>query len=160
MVGYEGFYEVSDLGWVRSVDRVVIRSNGAPQTVRGKVLSPWRGQTGRCVVNLSKGGPPKGHYIHRLVLEAFWGPCPDGHVACHYDDDSSNNHLDNLRWDTRSGNEYDKVRNGGHHQTNKTECPQGHEYTPENTYVDPKGSRNCRTCSRESKRRSYKRKKS
>ena len=46
--------------------------------------------------------------VHTLVLEAFRGPCPPGMEACHFPDpDKSNNHLDNLRWDTRSENHHD-----------------------------------------------------
>lgn len=46
--------------------------------------------------------------IHRLVLEVFIGPCPEGMEACHGDGNRANNRLDNLRWDTRSANENDK----------------------------------------------------
>jgi hypothetical protein len=50
--------------------------------------------------------------IHRLVLEAFVGPCPNGFEACHNDGDRQNNRLENLRWDTRSGNHSDKEQHG------------------------------------------------
>lgn len=52
--------------------------------------------------------------VHIAVLLAWVGPRPDGLVGCHSDDDPSNNHVDNLRWDTRSANARDSVRNGGH----------------------------------------------
>jgi hypothetical protein len=48
-------------------------------------------------------------YVHRLVLEAFVGPCPDGMAACHNDGDTSNNRLANLRWDTHQANALDKL---------------------------------------------------
>lgn len=51
-------------------------------------------------------------YVHHLVLEAFVGPRPEGMVACHNDGNSFNNHVDNLRWDTRSNNERDKINHG------------------------------------------------
>ncbi len=51
-------------------------------------------------------------YVHRLVLEAFIGPCPEGSEACHYDGNKSNNVLTNLRWDTRQGNMADMIRHG------------------------------------------------
>lgn len=47
-----------------------------------------------------------------LVLEEFVGSCPDGMECCHWDDDRSNNRLDNLRWDTHSNNVKDGYRNG------------------------------------------------
>lgn len=50
--------------------------------------------------------------VHRLVLEAFVGPCPDGMEACHNDGNPRNNRLDNLRWDTPSSNMQDKKKHG------------------------------------------------
>ena len=58
-------------------------------------------------------------YIHRLVRLAFRGPAPKGHEGCHYDGDSLNNRLDNLRWDTRAGNVQDTIRHGRHWATNQ-----------------------------------------
>jgi hypothetical protein len=88
--------------------------------------------------------------VHRLVLEAFVGPCPEGMVGCHNDGDPLNNRLDNLRWDTPSNNERDKWVHGTHHQRRKTHCPRGHEYTPENTYEARGGrARRCKQCARD-----------
>jgi|SRR5215469_1284009 len=50
--------------------------------------------------------------IHQLVLEAFVGPCPEGLIACHANDDPLDNRLENLRWDTYSANTADAIRNG------------------------------------------------
>jgi len=69
----------------------------------------------------------KTKFVHRLVLEAFVGPCPPGMVACHRNDDASDNRLENLRWDTHKGNAADAVRNGryrigpAHHAVRATE---------------------------------------
>ncbi len=63
-------------------------------------------------VNLSDGTRKSGHYIHRLVLEAFVGPCPEGMVCCHNDGDAENNQVENLRWDTYQGNSDDMLRHG------------------------------------------------
>ncbi len=55
------------------------------------------------------------HFIHRLVLEAFVGPCPPGMEACHFPDrDPANNRLENLRWDTHAENMKDAVKHGTH----------------------------------------------
>lgn len=62
-----------------------------------------------------RGGPntvQKALPVHRLVLEHFFGPCPLGMECCHEDGDASNNHISNLRWDTRSANNQDKKRHG------------------------------------------------
>jgi hypothetical protein len=58
--------------------------------------------------------------VHRAVLEAFVGPCPSGMEACHNDGDSSNNHLDNLRWDTPQSNEADKLRHGTYYSGSRS----------------------------------------
>lgn len=99
VVGYEGAYEVSDLGRVRSLNRrkVVMRPS-----VSG----------GRPKVNLWLGNERSTHTVYRLVLNAFVGPCPDGMEACHYDGNALNSRLGNLRWDTRAGNIIDKRRHG------------------------------------------------
>jgi hypothetical protein len=69
--------------------------------------------TGRLLVCLHENGKRKEHKVHRLVLEAFVGPCPLGMEACHYPDrDPTNNHVENLRWDTPSANQLDAVRHG------------------------------------------------
>lgn len=57
----------------------------------------------------------KNYHVHRLVLEWFVGPCPEGMEACHNDGDSTNNRLDNLRWDTRKANIIDSVKHGTHY---------------------------------------------
>lgn len=84
--------------------------------------------------------------IHTLVLEAFVGPRPEGADGCHWNDVPDDNRVENLRWDSRSANVLDSVRNGSHGFAIRTHCPSGHEYTPENTYLHPQGSRNCRAC--------------
>jgi hypothetical protein len=56
----------------------------------------------------------KHRLVHRLVLEAFVGPCPDGMECCHDDGNPSNNRLDNLRWDTKRNNQNDRLRHGTH----------------------------------------------
>lgn len=96
-------------------------------------------------VTLLRDGKRHHWMLHRLVLLTFVGPCPPGMEGCHNDDDKSNNALTNLRWDTSSANHLDRTRNGGNHNALKTHCPQGHPYTPDNTYMSG-GSRKCRTC--------------
>lgn len=52
------------------------------------------------------------YQAHRLILEAFRGPCPKGMQACHNDGDRSNNRVSNLRWDTIKNNHADKMKHG------------------------------------------------
>jgi hypothetical protein len=57
----------------------------------------------------------KVHYlVHRVVLTAFTGPCPEGMECCHNDGNPSNNHVSNLRWDTHAANSQDAIRHGNH----------------------------------------------
>ena len=124
VVGYEGLYEVSDQGQVRSLTR-----NGR----RGKILRPGFGSVRkgceykRQLVILSVSGKHKTKTVHRLVLEAFVGPRPEGMEGCHNDGNTQNNKLENLRWDTRKNNHADSVKHGTHSPP------------PKNTVRDKKG---------------------
>lgn len=138
--GFEALYLVSDLGRVRSA-----RS--------GRVLVG--DGTRHLRVTLSRAGRTTRLLVHRLVLEAFVGPCPPGMESLHENDIGADNRLANLRWGTRSENELEKVRNGNNPEARKTHCVNGHEFTAANTYKyrgkDGKGRarRMCRTCLRE-----------
>lgn len=72
------------------------------------------GSKGHHRVTLYRSGDPKSRrsLVHHLVLNAFVGPCPAGLECCHGDGDPSNNHVDNLRWDTRVENRADRARHG------------------------------------------------
>ena len=146
VVGHEGTYEVSDLGRVRSLPRTTVRSNGAPFTVRGRVLSPSTSNAGGYpLVNL--GGRPR--YVHQIVAEAFIGPRPEGLEICHRDGDPTNNRPSNLRYDTSKANTADLIAHGRsrNQNTGKTHCKRGHEFSPENTRLTGRG-RECRACSK------------
>lgn len=147
VVGWEGLYEVCDLGWVRSLDRVV-QFGSQQRHVRGRVLRPGRQVNGALFVFLSNGKRKKVRTVHQLVLEAFVGPRPVGLEGCHWNDVKTDNRLENLRYDTHSANGLDCIRNGHNPQLNKTHCPQKHEYTPENTRIGKNGGRWCRECKR------------
>lgn len=156
VVGYEGLYEVSDLGRVRSLDYVDARGRlwqGGPRKSHPNVRS------GHPQIHLGRHGRRRMAYVHRLVLLAFVGPCPPGMEACHNDGNPTNNTLANLRWATRADNNLDRVRHGTHNNTRKTHCPQGHPYSPENTYVNlargNNGFRMCRTCVIARSKRTY-----
>lgn len=147
VVGHSG-YEVSNLGNVRSVDRIVVRYQ------RGRrVEQPRRGQSITPVANVKSGhlfvrlGRAAHCTVHALVLEAFVGPRPSGLEGCHNNGDPSDNNVSNLRWDSRSSNLRDAVRHGTHPMSSKTHCKNGHEFTPENTVTTAR-QRRCRACRR------------
>jgi len=114
--GFEGRYEVSNLGQVRSLGRTETysrilndgRRDNVTRTKKTKPLVGNLGSNGYLTVRL-KG---KTYAIHRLVLTAFVGPRPEGQAACHNDGDSVNNILSNLRWDTYQANNMDRAKHG------------------------------------------------
>jgi len=109
--GYEGVYEVSSFGRVRSLDR--IDSIGRVRNGRMKATPVDKKSTGYRFVRLCNGGIAKKLDVHVLVLEAFVGPRPSPAMeACHGDGDRSNPVLSNLRWDTPSGNAKDRWKHG------------------------------------------------
>lgn len=146
VVGYEGQYEVSDQGRVRSLDRFLVYSwRGKPceRFYPGKMLSLQVGSNGYPHVML-RGVTTN---VHRIVTAAFYGPRPDGLVCCHNNGDPTDNRLENLRYDTQSENQHDRRKHGTDPSLFITHCPQGHEYTPENTGSN-QGHRRCATCHR------------
>ena len=139
--GFEGVYEVSDVGDVRRVDS-------------GLILRPLVGARGRQYYHLSDRGRREKRMGHHLVLEAFAGPS-NGLWGLHADDNPSNNRLSNLRWGTPTENAADRKRNNefwDNGRQRQTHCVNGHEYTAENTYMAPDSRggkvRNCRECRR------------
>lgn len=148
---YEGCYEVSDHGRVRSLRRTVPAKNGKTQVVPGGVLKQSKlGNTPYMKVALGKGRQQVTRSVHSLVLEAFVGPRPDGMEACHGFGGPQDNRLTNLRWDTLSENNYDMVRMGRHWGVNKSACPLGHALRVPNLTKQSlsKGHRSCLACSR------------
>lgn len=103
--GYEGFYEVSDQGFLRSVDRVVLMSNGVHRPTRGVALrtrvNPANGYE---IVNLVRNAVRVTFPVHRLVMLAFVGPCPPGQEVLHGPGGKLDNRLVNLRYGTHIDN--------------------------------------------------------
>jgi hypothetical protein len=108
LVGHEWGYEVSDLGRVRSIDR----RDRLGRLYRGRILKPCPTVSGYLEVFPCLNGVSKPVLIHRAVLEAFVGQCPEGMEGCHENGNNADNRLANLRWDTRSNNHADKVKHG------------------------------------------------
>lgn len=113
VVGYEGLYDVSDQGRVRSLDRVITHVTGRTQFCRGRLLKFNLTTSGYYAVRITKARPRQ---VHDLVAEAFLGPKPAGYYVCHNDSNKTNNLPGNLRYDTPQSNQYDRRGNGTHHQ--------------------------------------------
>jgi len=140
VVGYEGLYSVSSLGrvysyYLKDLRRLKLNKNG------------------RIQVTLSANGKARTWNVHKLVADAFLGPCPPGQEVRHKDGDETNNVATNLEYGTRGDNQRDSVRHGTHNMSSKERCPKKHLYDEANTYVAPDGRRMCRQCQRERQRK-------
>lgn len=102
---YEGYYQVSNLGRVRSVNRIVINSMGGKiQHLQGKLQILKPGKLGYVIAQLSKDNKRKYCKVHRLVAQAFI-PNPDNLPEVnHKDENKANNRVDNLEWCDREYN--------------------------------------------------------
>lgn len=149
--GYEGAYEVSNLGAVRSLDRVTDRG----RRWKGRAMTPSPMRNGYLIVTLWKDGKQKSPLVHRLVLAAFVGPAPDGCESLHANGARDDNRLANLSWGTHAQNQADQLAHGTHAHASRTQCPAGHPYDDTNTYVYPgeRTHRACRLCRAENLRR-------
>jgi len=143
--GWEGYYEASSKGAIRSVDRVVVRGK---RTLRlsGSPRVPKVGKNGYLYTSLYRSSEASYSTVHRLVALTFLGPRPVGHDVCHRNGVRSDNRVENLYYGTRSENNRDKRIHGTDHNASKTRCAQGHPFDDENTYLLPDRSRKCKQC--------------
>lgn len=114
--GYEGLYEVSNQGRVRSLDRSVPRisrrGNMGVRWYRGKMKTIYADKDGYPTVSLCKGSRQLALRVSRLVLLTFVGPPFTGAEACHKNHVRSDNRPENLHWGTRQENEDEKTTSG------------------------------------------------
>lgn len=109
---YEGYYQVSNLGKVRSLDRVQEDSLGRKYPWKGKVMSPRINRDGYSQISLGKKGKVKTRTVHRLVAEAFLEKIPTKNYVNHKDGNKENNHLYNLEWCTAKENTHHAFETG------------------------------------------------
>ena len=113
--GYEGLYQVSNLGNVKSLDREYIQWNNytyTPKRYNGKILKPHLQRQGYVMINLSKNSKKKLALVHRLVAQAFI-PNPNDYLEVnHKDGNKQNNCVDNLEWCNRKYNQKEAERLG------------------------------------------------
>ena len=110
--GWEGIYEVSDDGAVRSIPRTVHFADGRVRHFPGQARATYADGFGYRKVTLTAGQRCERTHIHVLVAAAWIGPRPAGMHVCHTDGDHLNNRCNNLRYDTPAGNVADTARHG------------------------------------------------
>lgn len=110
-------YEASSFGRIR-------RATPYQSTYAGRVLKPRDGGNGYLTIGLapSANAKVKRCYVHRLVAEAFHGPCPHGHVVAHLNGMRADNRAENLCWATRKENEAHKELHGTKIQGERMWC--------------------------------------
>lgn len=111
--GYIGYYQASNQGQVRSLDRIVDHSICKRKTIHGRVLKQARSRS-YLTVSLCKNGTEQTWQVGNLVLLTFVGPRPYMYECCHNNGNPHDNHLLNLRYGTRSENSLDAVKHGTH----------------------------------------------
>ena len=109
---YEGFYEISNLGRVRSLPRLVRNTKTSNRVIQPRILKTYPHPGGYLCVKLSKSRGREAFYIHRLVAFAFHGQPENGQEVLHYDGKKTNNAASNLSWGSRKDNFQDRYRLG------------------------------------------------
>ncbi len=111
--GFEGIYEITRSGMIRSVRRYITYKDGrSGYWTDGQRLHPSLSNTGYYYVNLRKDGRLYPRRVHRMLLETFVEPRPVGFECRHLDGNKTNNKLENLKWGTPKENSEDMVRHG------------------------------------------------
>ena len=102
--GYEGLYQSSNLGRVRSLDRYIKEHSGKQQFRAGKIIKPKKNKNGYLQLALNKNSARKMKYVHILIAETFIENNKNFKTVNHKDGNKLNNHVDNLEWASYSEN--------------------------------------------------------
>ena len=104
VVGYEGIYEVSSLGRVKSCERTIIRSNGREINFPDKIMKTSINHKGYLIIDLRKNGKRSGGFVHRLVGKAFIDNPLNKEQINHKNGNKTDNRVQNLEWVTNQEN--------------------------------------------------------
>lgn len=109
--GYEGIYQVSNTGKIKSVSHYTRNNtNGGMRLTKGKILSQYKMPNGYLQVKLSKNEVREKHYVHRLVASVFINNVNNMSDVNHIDGDKENNCIDNLEWCSHKDNQIHMVK--------------------------------------------------
>lgn len=117
--GYEGLYQVSNLGRVKSLERVVNSSKGRTRKVSERILKYGLKGNGYLIVSLSRGCVTRCIYVHRLVAQAFLHRKMDATEVNHKNGNKKHNEVSNLEWVTRRENMEHSFSKGLHPRPRK-----------------------------------------
>ena len=112
---FEGLYQVSNKGRVRSLDRISVNCYGMPRKLKGKILKPHLNVYGYLDIGLSNCGNGNIFKVHRLVADAFIPNPKNLPQVNHKDENKQNNCVENLEWCTNAYNvkySWDRRKNG------------------------------------------------
>lgn len=103
--GYEGLYQASIFGYVRSITRIVLKGKDhVPSKVTGKIITPWIDTSGYLKVDLYKNGKRKCEKLHQLIAKTFIPNPLNKETVNHKDENPLNNTIQNLEWMTNKEN--------------------------------------------------------
>jgi len=108
---YENFYQVSNYGQVRSIDRTEVCKDGVVRFRKGRILRPHQNYVGYLWVSFCTNDIRKKKKIHRLVAQCFISNPEDKPYVNHKDGNKQNNHVDNLEWVTPKENAHHAIEN-------------------------------------------------
>ena len=124
--GYEGLYQVSNMGRVKGLERKVRHWRGGERIQKERILKPIADRCGYQVVNLHTGGKQKKFAVHRLVCEAFCENPENKPEVNHINENKTDNRASNLEWCTRIENVNHGTRNK---RSGKTQSKPVGQYT-------------------------------
>lgn len=127
--GYEGLYQVSNFGNIRSLDRrVVNHRNGSTRIAKGVNITPFDNGNGYLVVGLRKNGKRKNYYVHRIVADTFLDNPKECEYINHIDYNTKNNNVTNIEWCTQKDNVLHSIEHMKKPRTNFKLSSTGEKY--------------------------------
>ena len=120
--GYEGYYQVSNFGLIRSCDRLVVAANGRTRFIKGKMIRSSYNNKGYLITHLCKNGVIQGKCVHHFVALVFLGARPKGMDIDHINEDKTDNRACNLRYMSHHDNASRSTKGKFRKKSHAMEC--------------------------------------